>query len=160
MQIGINQDVEHNGERYHIQTEDGGVKNPVITTLLFKGGVVLASKKTPYDDIIKFDRLDTVVRELMEEQHNSILSDLRAGLFDESSAATANSPSSGTPPVGEEGPILEGLVSSADFLHTSLEEPQEVDAPPTDTQAVEDDGAAPSEKKSLDDIILEHLSLK
>ncbi|WDT80574.1 MAG: hypothetical protein MPW14_01900 [Candidatus Manganitrophus sp.] len=38
MLSGINTDIQFKGEVYHVQTEDGGTNNPIITTLLFKGG--------------------------------------------------------------------------------------------------------------------------
>lgn len=81
MILGFNQNVYHNGTLYHVQTEDGGLNNPVITTVVFKGGTTVASRRTPYADIIRSDGLDAVVREIMREQHASIISELKAGLF-------------------------------------------------------------------------------
>lgn len=81
MNIGLNQNVLYNGTVYHVQTEDGGRSNPVVTTLLFKGGTVLASRRTSYSDILKSDSLDIVVRDLMKEQHASVLKDLKSGLL-------------------------------------------------------------------------------
>ncbi len=82
MQAGFNNDVVYKGEVFHVQTEDGGRSNPVITTILFRGGVVIASKKTSYEDIIKFERLEEVVREIMREQHLSMIGELRKGVYD------------------------------------------------------------------------------
>src|SRR3990172_6156215 len=65
MQLGFNENVMHKEVRYHVQTEDGGRKNPVITTLLFKEGIIISSKRTSYADIIKSDKLDVVVNEIM-----------------------------------------------------------------------------------------------
>lgn len=81
MNTGYNQNILFRGEVFHIQTEDGGLANPVVTTILFKGGSVLASKKVNYSDIIKADKLDTVVRSIMAEQHAAMLRDLKNGLF-------------------------------------------------------------------------------
>lgn len=81
MNLGFNQNVNYNGESFHIQTEDGGVKNPVITTLLFKGGVIIAARRTGYSDIIKSDKLDVVVQEIMRQQHADVLKELLAGGF-------------------------------------------------------------------------------
>lgn len=81
MNTGYNQNISYRGEVYHIQTEDGGRKNPVITTILFKGGVIIASRKVSYSDIIRSDKLDQVVKELIKEQHTGMLRDLRAGAF-------------------------------------------------------------------------------
>lgn len=82
MQLGFNENVMHNGVRYHIQTEDGGRKNPVITTLLFKEGIIMSSKRTSYADIIKSDKLDLVVKEIMRDQHGTMLKNLKDGVFD------------------------------------------------------------------------------
>lgn len=81
MNTGYNQNILFRGEVFHIQTEDGGLTNPVVTTILFKGGTVLASKKVNYSDIIKADKLDTVVRSIMAEQHASMLRELKNGHF-------------------------------------------------------------------------------
>lgn len=81
MNTGYNQNVLFRGEVYHIQTEDGGFSNPNVTTLLFKGGTVLASKKVSYADIIKADKLEMVVKSIMAEQHAAMLRELKEGLF-------------------------------------------------------------------------------
>ena len=88
MQLGFNENVMHNGVRYHIQTEDGGKKNPIITTLLFKEGIILSSKRTSYADIIKSDKLDLVVKEIMRDQHGTMLKTLKDGIFDKKEERT------------------------------------------------------------------------
>jgi hypothetical protein len=59
------------------------VKNPHIITLLYRGGVILCSKKTSYADILRMDNLETVVEELMKAQHKEIMRRLKSGEFDE-----------------------------------------------------------------------------
>jgi len=83
MVLGFNHNVQYKGEIFHIQTEDSGVESPHITTLLYRGGTIVSSKKTSYADIIKVDDLDKVVEELMKEQHKDMLRRLKAGEFDE-----------------------------------------------------------------------------
>ncbi len=82
MVVGFNHNFRYKGEVYHIQTEDSGVRNPNIVTLLYQGGTILASKKTSYADIVRVDNLDHVVEELMKEQHKEMLRSLKAGEFD------------------------------------------------------------------------------
>jgi len=89
MLTGFNTDFKYKGTVYHVQTEDNGKANPVIVTLLYKGGAIVASLKISYSDIIKFEHLDRVVRELMEQQHKQIIKDLVSGKF-------SNGPNSGT----------------------------------------------------------------
>ncbi|MBN1573647.1 MAG: hypothetical protein JW984_10680 [Deltaproteobacteria bacterium] len=79
---GFNHNVRYKGILYHVQTEDSGVDNPVITTLLYKSGTILSSKRTSYSDILNSDKMDEVVKEIMKEQHKMMLYDLKNGVFD------------------------------------------------------------------------------
>lgn len=81
MLSGINTDIEYGGKVYHVQTEDRGINNPVVITQLFLGGTIISSKKTSYADILKADCLNDVVRDLMKEQHRSMVKDLLSGKF-------------------------------------------------------------------------------
>ncbi len=83
MVLGYNHNLMYKGEVFHVQTEDSGVANPHIVTLLYRGGVIISSKKTSYSDILKMDNLEVVVEELMKEQHKEIMRRLKAGDFDE-----------------------------------------------------------------------------
>jgi hypothetical protein len=82
MVLGFNHNIKHNGKVYHIQTEDSGVEKPHIITLLYVGGTIITRDKTSYADILKIDNLETVVKELMEEQHKGMLKKLVSGTFD------------------------------------------------------------------------------
>lgn len=81
MLSGINADIEYDGKVYHVQTEDRGTNNPVVITQLFLGGTIISSKKTSYADILKVDCLNDVVRNIMKEQHRSMVKDLLSGKF-------------------------------------------------------------------------------
>lgn len=83
MLLGYNHNVTYKGEVFHIQTEDSGVKNPHVITLLYREGVILCSKKTSYADILKIDALEAVVEDLMKEQHKEMMRRLKSGEFDE-----------------------------------------------------------------------------
>jgi len=83
MVLGFNHNLKYKGEVFHVQTEDSGVANPHIITLLYRGGVIICSKKTSYSDILKMDSLEIVVEELMKEQHKDMMRRLKAGEFDE-----------------------------------------------------------------------------
>jgi len=51
MVFGFNHNLMYKGEIFHVQTEDSGLSNPHITTLLYRGGVIISTKKTDYADI-------------------------------------------------------------------------------------------------------------
>lgn len=79
MLVGYNTNVTYKGTVYHIQTEDNGLKNPVITTLLYHKGTILSSKKISYAQLASSPDYKTKVRELMKEQHKSMLRELVRG---------------------------------------------------------------------------------
>jgi hypothetical protein len=81
MHLGYNQNVSYKGVVYHIQTEYGGPDNPVITTQLFKGGVILATRRTGYS--LESGKPDVAVKKIMREQHLSINKDLLDGSLDD-----------------------------------------------------------------------------
>jgi len=92
MRVGFNHNIMYKGEVFHVQTEDSGMNNPHIITLLYRGGTIISSKKTSYADIIKIENLEQVVEELMKEQHKEMLRGLKAGLFDERAFGTRSAP--------------------------------------------------------------------
>ncbi|MDD2318456.1 MAG: hypothetical protein PHO83_00220 [Geobacteraceae bacterium] len=110
---GYNHNILYKGVVFHIQTEDSGVRKPQITTLLYQGGTIIASKKTDYSDIITAEMLEKVVEDLMKEQHKDMLRRLKAGEFDgripapdksgaqEEKTPTPVAPSQEQPPVSQ-----------------------------------------------------------
>ena len=46
-----NTDVKYRGVVYHVQTEDKGTANPLIETLIYKGGEILGSRRLPYAEL-------------------------------------------------------------------------------------------------------------
>lgn len=88
MVLGFNHNVMYKGELFHVQTEDSGVANPHIITLLYKGGAILCSRKTSYADILGMENLGQTVQELMKEQHKGMMRSLKNGEFDERAFST------------------------------------------------------------------------
>jgi hypothetical protein len=100
MLTGLNTDVEHQGKVYHIQTEDGGLSNPVIITLLYHKGAILAKQKTGYGEVLKAQNLKAILRGLMDEQHRQMIEDLKTGrLSQEPSPAAGGAPPPGVSPL-------------------------------------------------------------
>lgn len=80
MITGFNTDVEFEGKTYHVQTEDKGLARPVIMSLIYDRGTILASKRTPYDDLIFNDTVDeSVLAERLNKQHRVICAAVKAG---------------------------------------------------------------------------------
>ena len=65
MITGFNTDVEHDGIVYHVQTEDKGLESPIILSLVYTGGTILASKRSPYEDLIASGYSDEALAETL-----------------------------------------------------------------------------------------------
>jgi len=79
---GFNTDIKHNEKVYHVQTEDKGVGNPYIESLVYVGGEILASKKTSYAEQLKTGIDDKWIGGLMEQQHRTMIAAIKRGRFD------------------------------------------------------------------------------
>jgi hypothetical protein len=79
MLVGYNTNISYKEKVYHIQTEDNGQSNPVIVTLLYSKGAILASKKTSYAHIVAEPDYKDKVREIMKDQHKGMIKELLAG---------------------------------------------------------------------------------
>ncbi len=82
MLLGYNTNLSYKEMVFHIQTEDGGIKNPLVITHLYYKGAILASKKTSYADILSITDFQETVREIMEKQHKSMIKAVLMGRFD------------------------------------------------------------------------------
>jgi hypothetical protein len=82
MITGFNTDVDFNGRVYHVQTEDRGVKNPIVESLVYSGGEIITSRKSSYSDLLAARRHveDDVLRR-MEAQHRELIREIRNGKF-------------------------------------------------------------------------------
>lgn len=83
MITGFNTDVKHGDRVFHVQTEDRGLENPVMESLVYVGGEIIASKKTPYADLLDGNGNNSkAIQELMESQHRKIIAAIQRGRFD------------------------------------------------------------------------------
>jgi hypothetical protein len=85
---GFNTDIKHNEKVYHVQTEDKGVGNPYIESLVYVGGEILASKKTSYAEQLKTGVDDKWIGGLMEQQHRTMIAAIKRGRFDSPAETT------------------------------------------------------------------------
>jgi hypothetical protein len=82
MVTGFNTDVQHGGKVYHVQTEDKGLQNPIIETLIYMGGEILAARRSSYADLLKQGLDEKEIAERIETQHNRMILDVREGKYD------------------------------------------------------------------------------
>jgi hypothetical protein len=134
---GYNTDVEHKGVVYHVQTEDKGLQTPVILSLVYTGGAILASKRSPYDDLIASGFDEKALVERLERQHKLICAAVHAGRIEELKR------------MGERAPVLqESVFGTPSPSVQKTEEPIKTIAPESTTAPAETAGA-PSERFSI-----------
>lgn len=83
MIIGFNTDVEHDGVVYHVQTEDKGLASPLILSLVYSGGAILASKRSRYEDLIDAGFDEEALAERVKRQHRLICAAINAGRIED-----------------------------------------------------------------------------
>jgi hypothetical protein len=105
MVTGFNTDVTHDGLVYHVQTEDKGLKNPIIETLIYMGGEILAARRTSYADLLAKTVDEKEVAERIEAQHNRMILDIKAGKYSNK----------------RNRPFGEGIISSKSFDEVVLD---------------------------------------
>ncbi|HYR27945.1 MAG TPA: hypothetical protein VEU30_05735, partial [Thermoanaerobaculia bacterium] len=135
MITGFNTDIKHNEKVYHVQTEDKGVGNPYIESLVYVGGEILASKKTSYAEQLKTGVDDKWIGGLMEQQHRTMIAAIKRGRFDAPADTTKNvqRPPAAPTLAGDASAILDALTETA---------------PPL----------AINEEKTLDQVIIDYLA--
>ncbi|QXE89745.1 hypothetical protein KP001_15075 [Geomonas subterranea] len=161
MVLGFNHNIRYRGELFHVQTEDSGIANPHIITLLYRGGTILASSKTSYADIIKVEQLEAVVESIMKEQHKDMMRRLKNGEFDARifpDGAPAPATEEQGAAVAEQSPAVQTAAASP--------APQAAPAPPSMASPPQQPPPAPpaptvppasSAHRSLDEVILDYL---
>ena len=83
MITGFNTDIDFNGRVYHVQTEDRGLKNPIVESLVYTGGEIVTARKTSYAVLLESDEFtDECVQSRMESQHRDLIREVRNGSFD------------------------------------------------------------------------------
>jgi hypothetical protein len=80
---GFNTDIEHDGVVYHVQTEDKGLESPLILSLVYVGGAILAAKRSRYEDLIESGFAEEVLTKRLKRQHQLICAAINAGRIED-----------------------------------------------------------------------------
>jgi hypothetical protein len=134
MITGYNTDVRHGELVFHVQTEDKGLANPSIESLIYVGGQVVASRRSSYAQLLAEGKDEKEIVALMDHQHRTMIAAIRHGKFDGKLAAmNLKSPTPMAVGAGP-GPATDGS--------TLVRAPM----------------APPSTERTLDQVILEYLT--
>jgi len=83
MITGYNTDIEHEGVVYHVQTEDKGLESPIVLSLVYTGGEILAAKRASYADLVAAGFQEAKLAERLKRQHRLICAAIHAGRIEE-----------------------------------------------------------------------------
>ncbi|HZN54077.1 MAG TPA: hypothetical protein VFB67_02040 [Candidatus Polarisedimenticolaceae bacterium] len=83
MITGFNTDVQYEGRVFHVQTEDKGLDNPVVESLVYTGGEIITSRRSSYGDLVRANEYsEQEIARRMETQHQAIIREILSGRFD------------------------------------------------------------------------------
>ncbi|MBC7796822.1 MAG: hypothetical protein H7Z37_08120 [Pyrinomonadaceae bacterium] len=99
MITGFNTDINFEGVTYHVQTEDKGLETPLILSLVYTGGEILASKRSPYDDLISNGFDESVLTDRLNRQHKLICAAITQGRIEDLKRMTREPKSKKNAPV-------------------------------------------------------------
>lgn len=117
MITGFNTDIEFQGTTYHVQTEDKGVKTPLILSLVYDRGTILASKRSAYDDLLTENLDEKILAERLQKQHNLICAAVRTGRIEDLKRMAAKDLASKNKPK-----VVEKNINPSVALKSSVEE--------------------------------------
>lgn len=83
MITGFNTDVDYDGRIFHVQTEDKGRDNPIIESLVYSRGEIVAARNTSYAEFnASGGYTEDEVMERMERQHQVLIREILNGKFE------------------------------------------------------------------------------
>lgn len=82
MITGYNTDIKHADRVFHVQTEDKGVDNPTVESLIYCGGKIIASRQYSYGKLLGEGYSEGLVQEIVDSQHRKMMRDIRGGKYD------------------------------------------------------------------------------
>lgn len=167
MLVGYNTNISYKGTVYHVQTEDSGLRNPHIITLLYNKGTILSRKKVSYASLAAEPDYKEKVRELMKDQHKAMIKELIAGKHTGNEAVSQPPPEPSVPPE----PVQASPLAPAEERPAEPDQanpappPQEKPAEPAQASPAAPETKKPAEpqqdkkqiSKSLDDILLDYI---
>lgn len=158
MITGYNTDVRHHEFVFHVQTEDKGLDNPFIESLVYVGGQVLAAKRAGYADLLSNGEGERAILDLMDRQHRTVIAAIKQGKFDSKLEALLGAR---RPPTDNE--------ATGEHQRVDVTAPQPIPVPPPPppppaerldpVNSTTSTGSRPGlSERSLDQVILEYLT--
>ncbi len=113
MITGHNTDVRYGDVVLHVQTEDKGLSNPFIESLIYYGGQVVVAKRGSYADLVEQGKGNDEIMTLRDHQQRIMINAIQAGKFDDKIRSFL--PDKSKLPVRETNPPTEPAVAAFDM---------------------------------------------
>jgi len=155
MITGYNTDVRHKEVVLHVQTEDKGLGNPFIESLVYVGGRVLVAKRMGYGDMLSEGSVgEKEIVALMDRQHRTMIAAIRHGKFDDKLEALRQrlEPEG----AGETAPVADATAARVAAAQAPAAAPAGASATVADAGVVKTESAELD--RTLDQVILEYLT--
>lgn len=138
MITGFNTDIEHDGIVYHVQTEDKGLDTPIILSLVYSGGAILASKRAPYEDLIAEGFSDEALAERLKRQHKLICAAIHSGRINDLKRMSSKPADVQVVEVSDDSSKVQGLTASISVEELPVTvEPQQIELAPAESSWTE-----------------------
>lgn len=174
MITGFNTDIEHDGVVYHVQTEDKGLDSPIILSLVYSGGTILASKRSPYEDLIEQGFSDEALAERLKRQHRLICAAIHSGRINDLKKMGGRAKQTAAPVVTEPVETEDVAAEIETEVAAPAEEPFEIEywpltqewtpppppSPTSEGEIVEEQQSLHAEEEPADEAALEDLDLE
>ncbi len=147
MITGYNTDVRHRGMVFHVQTEDKGVNNPSIETLVYVGGQILHRRRSEYAKLLKEGGGKEEILELLEAQHHTLIDEIKTGKLDAETESRIGPLS---------GPIADSMAGPAAESKPAVPD----SGAQAGTELAASAEARESSLESLDQVILDYLTME
>ena len=79
---GFNTEILYKGIAHHIQTQDMGRGAHYVESLIYRSGKLLSSRRTYYTAYLNSSDLEKKIKQIIEDQHKTILKEISEGQFD------------------------------------------------------------------------------
>jgi hypothetical protein len=162
MITGYNTDVRHNEVVFHVQTEDKGLANPYVESLVYVGGQVLASKRSSYAEMLAEGKDEKDIVALMDHQHRTMIAAIRHGKLDGKLAELLGSRQTGQMAKMTVPPPSRPEVAAPASVAPPPPSPLPVAAAPEPAPEIQSKlpplPPKPARERTLDQVILEYLT--
>jgi hypothetical protein len=83
MVSGYSTEIQYDGVVYQVQTEDKGTDKALIVSSVFVAGTIIASKRTPYNDLLTTEFDEETLAQKLQHQHKLMCAAVNAGRIEE-----------------------------------------------------------------------------